>query len=246
MELVLLFLIGLLSSFFGSFASGTTSMLSLTGLLAFGLPSYTALATHRFGLFGFDLGGIWEYIKHNKIDWHLVPILSAIGIVAAIIGSKIILSIDQELLSKLIGFAVLIFIPIMIFKPQLGLVKVEVTKIKKKLGYFFYFLTTIWGSSFNIGVGIFITYTHLYFFGQTILETKATSKIPGLVKNVTVLSVFLSAGILNIQYGLIYLLGMFIGSTFAVHIMLKIGDKRLRNILFITIALLSLKLILGF
>ncbi|MEZ4103796.1 MAG: sulfite exporter TauE/SafE family protein [Candidatus Paceibacterota bacterium] len=122
MDLFIIFLIGFLSSFFGNFASGITSTLSLSGLLAFGLPSHTALATHRLGLFGFDLGGIREYVKHNKIDWSLIPILSLIGIVAAIIGSNIILSVDQELLSKLLGIVILFFIPIMLLKPHLGLV----------------------------------------------------------------------------------------------------------------------------
>jgi uncharacterized membrane protein YfcA len=246
MELLFIFLIGFLSSLLGSFASGITSLLSLTGLLAFGLPSYTALATHRFGLFGFDLGGIREYAKHNKIDWKLVPALSAIGVVAAYIGSHIILAVDQELLTKLVGFAVLIFIPLMVFKPHLGVVKTEVTKIKKWLGYVAYFFATIWGSSFNIGIGIFLAYTHMYFFGQTITETKATSKIPGLVKNVVVISVFFSAGILNIQFGLVYLVGMFAGATLATKIVLKIGDVWLRNILFISLSLLALKLVMGY
>ena len=245
MDLLILFIIGFLSSFLGSFASGTTSMLSLTGLLAFGLPSYTALATHRFGLFGFDLGGIQEYIKHNKIDWKLVPVLSVIGIISAYIGSQIILSVDEELLTKLVGYVVLFFIPLMMFKPQLGTIKKEVTKLRKRLGYFAYFLTTIWGSSFNIGVGICILYTHLHFFGQTILETKATSKIPGLLKNITILTVFFTVGILNIQFGLVYLLGMFIGSTLATRVMLKIGDKWLRHILFVAVGLLAIKLVLG-
>lgn len=246
MELLIILIIGFLSSFFGSFASGTTSMLSLTGLLTFGLPSYTALATHRFGLFGFDLGGIREYHKENKIDWKLVPILAVVGIVAAYIGSQIILAVDQDLLTKIIGYVILIFIPVMLFKPDMGVVKTEVTKLKKRLGYVAYFFTTIWGSSFNIGVGIFISYTHMYFFGQTILETKATAKIPGLVKNLTVLTAFFMAGILNFHLGIAYLVGMFIGSTLAAKVMLKMGDKWLRNILFLAVGLLALKLILGY
>ncbi len=243
-DLLMLFIIGFLSSFFGSFASGMTSTLSLTSLLAFGLPSYMAMAIHRFGLLGFDLGGIYEYITNKKIDWSLIPALSVIGVIAAYIGSQIILSLDEELLERLIGFIVLLFIPLMIFKPDLGTVKREVTKLKRKIGYVIYFFITIWGSSFNIGVGLFIIYNHFYFFGQTITETKATSKIPGLLKNITVLTVFFTAGVLSIKYGIVYLLGMFIGSTLATSVILKIGDKWLRNILFLVVGLLALKLLL--
>lgn len=162
MDLLLLFSIGLFSSFFGNFASGTTSALSLSGLLAFGLPSYTALATHRLGLFGFDLGGIKEYVKHNKVDWNLIPTLSLIGIVAAIIGSNIILSVDQELLSKLIGIVILFFIPIMFIKPQLGIVKTKVTQTKQKIGFF---------STFLLLSGAVVLILELVFFLSTPIYT---------------------------------------------------------------------------
>ncbi len=80
---------------------------------------------------------------------------------------------------------------------------------------------------------------------QTILQTKATSKIPGLLKNITVLTVFFTVGILNIQYGAVYLFGMFIGSTLATRVMLKVGDEWLRNILFAVVGLLAIKLLFG-
>lgn len=245
MELLIIFIIGLAVSFFGSFTSGTVSMLSLTALMMTGLNPLVALGIHRFGLFGLDLGGLVEYTKNKQVVWKMVPILSGLGVLAAIVGSHIILQFDPEVLKKLIGIIAISFIPILLLRPKLGLVEYAVTSVRKKWGYVAYFLTTVWGSSFNIGVGIFILYTHLHFFGQTIIQTKATSKIPGLFKNITVLIVFFGAGFLDFQSGLVYLLGMFIGSTLATKVIVKIGNEWLRNILLVTIGLFSIKLILG-
>jgi uncharacterized membrane protein YfcA len=59
MDLLIILLIGLISSFFGSFVSGGLSMLSLPALLLFGLPPHLALGTYRLGAFGYDAGGLF-------------------------------------------------------------------------------------------------------------------------------------------------------------------------------------------
>ena len=118
-------------------------MVSVASLTALGLPPHLVLGTHRVGLIGSDIGGLIRYLRSGKILWNLVLPFTLIGLCGAYIGARIVLSLDGEILSKVIGFALLLFIPFSLFKPRLGIVSHAVSQTRKIVGYVGYFLSTI-------------------------------------------------------------------------------------------------------
>jgi len=244
MELPIIFSIGFIASFFGSFTSAGTSILSVALLGAYGLPILTSIAMLKVGTVGSQIGGFYNYLKAGKIMWRYIVPFVLIGSVGAFIGAHIVLTLDEALLSKIIGFAMLSLIPLTVLRSQAGTVRRAMSKIREKVGYFFYFLVSVWGSSFVIGAGIFNMFNQIHFFGMTILEVKGTAKIPGLVKSLVTLVVFIGAGIIDWRLSITFLLGMFAGAFIGTHYTIKIGDVWLRYILFATVIILAFKLII--
>ena len=72
MDLLIIFLVGLAASFFGSLVSGGLAMFSVAGLMAIGLSPLLALGTFRVGGAAFKVGGLLRYTKAKKVVWSLV------------------------------------------------------------------------------------------------------------------------------------------------------------------------------
>ncbi len=242
--LLLLFAIGFVASFLGNFVSGGTSLIGISSMLFFGVPPHLAVATQAVGTLGWRIGGLREFFKAKKIVWKFVLPLSIIAFIGSSIGAHILVATSEQLLNKLVGFIILLFIPLSLIKKNLGVEKIGVSKRKEYLGYLFYFLVSIWAGFFSAGTGIFFLYVYMFFFGLTILELKGTDKIPGIFLDIGAIIVFFINGIVNPLYLLVFFPGMFFGSTLGAKYVIKLGDRWLRIIILISIALMSLKLIL--
>lgn len=245
MEFLLIFGAGVAVSFVSSLGSGILGMASLTVLLALGLSPLMALGTFRVASIGFSLGGLYHYIKAKKVVWSLLAPMIVFGAVGTFIGSNLVISLDEQVVGKVIGFALLLFIPVTLLKPKLGLVRETVSATRRWLGHVAFFLSSVWGGSITIGTGFLVLYSQAYFHGLTLLEVKGTNRIPNLLKTLVGIMVFGSAALIDWQTGVIFGAGMLVGSFIGTHYAIKLDDSWLRYILLGTIALFSLKLILG-
>ena len=243
---IAIFAIGFAATFFGSFMSGAMSAIPVTLMLALGLPPHTVLGIQRVGIVGADLGGLNRYYRSGEIYWPLVLPTVLLGLIGSYLGAKLIISLDEVLLSQIIGFAILLFIPLSLWKPALGTQRTDTSKLKQTFGYLGYFLSVVWGASVHVGMGLFIMYNHLYFFGLTIIGVKATDKIAGVLRSLVVLYFFAAAGLIDWTLGCILFAGMFVGANLGAKYVIKVGNVWLRRILLIMIALLALKLVLGY
>ena len=243
---LLVFALGAGSSFLGSLTSGGLGIISLAALFSLGLSPHVALGTLRVGTIGFTLGGLPQYIKAKKIKWDLLLPLTIAGTLGSVIGAQIAINTDEELLKQIIGFAILLFIPLSIFKPTLGITEQTVSIKKRWLGHISFFVASIWGGSITIGTGILAVYSQMYFYGLPLLVAKGTNRIPNLVKSTFALGVFAWSGLVAWDIGLVFALGMILGAYIGTTFAIKIGDAWLRKVLLVTIALISLALVLGF
>jgi hypothetical protein len=242
--LLLLFAIGFIASFVGNFVSGGTSLIGISSMLFFGVPPHLAVATQSVGTLGWRIGGFREFLKAKKIVWKFVLPLSIIAFLGSTIGAHILIATSEQLLNKIVGFIILLFIPLSLVKKNLGVEKIGVSKTKEYLGYLFYFFIAIWTGFFSAGTGVFFLYVYMFFFGLTILELKGTDKIPGMFLDIGAIIVFSINGIFNPLYLFAFFPGMFLGSTLGAKYAIKLGDRWLRTIILATVALMSLKLIL--
>ena len=234
MELLLIALIGALSAFAGSFMSGALSLISMPLLLLTGMPPLVAFGVLKVGTLGFDAGGLIRYIQEKKVDWSLFVPLTVTSILGGYVGGNLLLNLDPELITKLVGFIILIFIPIILFHKNLGVVSVEVSKKRRWSGHVMSFVAYIYLGSLALGFGMFHILKQMHFYGLTVLQAKATAKLPTIIGTLGVTALFWANGIIVWSHALSLLGGMYIGSYIGVKYAVALGDLKLKYILLAT------------
>ena len=240
LTIIFVLFVGLISGFIGSMVGGG-GLISIPLLMFFGLPPQVAIATNKFGSLGFSVGSIIRFWKGKKIIWKYVFPLSLLGVFGGFFGANLLLNIDEELITKIVAVILLMLLPLILIKKDLGVKGKKITKTKKYIGYFVYFFVMIFGGFFGGGAGFLIIYSLVFFLGLTIIEVNATDAIPWLIQTIIALFIFISAGLVNFYYGISLLIGMLIGSYIGAHTAIKKGDKWIESIFVIIILFAALK-----
>jgi len=150
---------------------------------------------------------------------------------------------NEDSLTGIIGIAILLALPILFLKRDLGVKRRVVTREKRSLGYISYFLIITFYALIGAGVGVLISYVLMLFFGFTIIEAKATDTIPHLLLAVMSLIIFSASGIVDYALGIVLFIGMLAGGYIGAHAVVRIGDKWVKIIFIITVVFSGVKLL---
>ncbi|PIQ77173.1 hypothetical protein COV82_05795 [Candidatus Peregrinibacteria bacterium CG11_big_fil_rev_8_21_14_0_20_46_8] len=241
---LLTFIIGVGASFMGALVGGG-GLITIPLLIALGLPPINAIATDRLAALGIMLGAYPQYRKSNHIDWALGWQLFAIAIVGSALGAFILIALPKELLQPIIGLLMLLFLPIIFLKSEIGLVRKVPSPLRKAAGYISWFFMTIFGGSFGGGTGAIALYIGIFFFRLTMLQTLATRVIPFLGMILVSLAIFLYNGFVHFDFGIILLLGSIFGAYLGAHTALRKGNQWLKLVFAIVVVLLAAKLLIS-
>ena len=159
------------------------------------------------------------------------------------IGANILLTIDKEILKKIVGTIIILIIPFIFFKKDIGIKKKETTKTKRVFGYFIYFIIMIFGGFFGGGAGTLMLYTLTIFFGFTIVEANATDIIPWFLLSLSSLIIFAMNGIVNYPFGIALFFGMLIGGNLGAHTAIKKGDQWVKTLFVVVVIISGIKLV---
>lgn len=231
------FLVGVVASFIGSMA-GSGGLISIPFLILIGIPPHIAVATHRVGAVGLQVGALTRFVTSKQIIWKYVLPMSALALLASQLGSRLLLKTDPTTLKHIIVAGMLIVLPTLFMKRDLGLQSIETSRCRKIIGSTVLFLVLMWQAYFGGAAATMTLYVFMYFFGMTINSANATSKIPGLLLSLSTLLIFSTHGIVNWVYGITMFIGMLVGGYLGAHTALKKGNAWVRW-LFVGIVLLS-------
>ena len=241
--IIIIFLIGLISSFIGSLSGGGGGLISMPALTFLGLPPNIAVATNRFGSLGVGLSSTYKFAKAKKIVFKYAFPLMAISVIGSVIGAKILIEINQELLTKLIGFLIIFMLPFIFIKNKSGIKRKVVGRSYKIFGFIAYSGLAVYDGFFGAGAGIFATYILVFLLGLTYIESNATDKIAWLLNGIVSTVIFAFYGLINYFFGIILLAGMLIGGYFGAHTAIKKGNNFVRILFSIVVLVSALKLI---
>ncbi len=242
-NLTLVFIVGIVASFFSASVGGS-AMISIPALIFLGLPPQIAIATDRLGGLGSQATSLYKFWKAEKIVWVFTPILVGVSLVGSIIGANILLSVDPEILQKLVGVLLLVFLPFVFFNKNIGISRTETSKLKKIIGYIVYFILQTFNSFFGVGVGPFFFYTLVLAFGLSMVEASATRVIPLMTMAISSVVIFAHKGIINYEVGIVLLVGMAIGGYIGAHVALKKGSAWIKGLFAVVVVTASIKLLL--
>ncbi len=242
-NLILVFVVGVVASFFGSMVGGG-SLLSIPFLIFLGLPPQVAIATDRFGGIGAATTAFFKFWKAKKIVWKYIPLLAVISLAGSLIGANILLSVDPQILQKVAGILLLVLLPFVFFKKNIGVERVATSRLKKVFASVIYFFIQTFTGFFGAGTGPFVFYTLIMGFGLSIIEAVATQILPLLVLSISSIVIFALKGIIDYKIGVILLAGMAMGGYIGAHVAVSKGSAWVKGLFAILVLVAALKLIL--
>ncbi|HEY1074526.1 MAG TPA: sulfite exporter TauE/SafE family protein [Patescibacteria group bacterium] len=237
-----IFVIGLLAGFFDSVV-GAGGLISTPALLLLGLSPQTAIATDRFGSLGQSIAAFFSFNKAKKINWNYVWIFSLLSLAGSLIGARILLHVDTDILQRIVAILILALLPLIIFGKKKETTMPKPTARRVALGLFSYFVIMTFGGFFGQGTGPLMFYALSYFLGFTLVEILATGIIPWLVLSASSTFVFAINGIIDYQKGLVLFVGMAVGGYLGAHLAVTKGDGWLKRLFIIFVVVASIKLL---
>jgi len=240
--LIFVFAIGLATGFLDA-VIGSGGLVSIPSLIFIGLPPQVAIATDRLGTIGQHFGSLPKFWKEKKIIWKYVPPFALISIIGTYVGANILLNVDPNILTKLVGIIVLSFLPLVFIKRNLGIKRKETTKTKKTIGHFFYFFVMVYAAFIGGGSGLLIFYTLMIFFGFTVIDSIATSSIPWFLLSIFSLIIFSINGIVDYTIGIVLFISMLLGGYIGAHVAIKKGNKWVKSLFAIVVIISGIKLL---
>ncbi len=236
------FFIGMLASFIGTMV-GSGGLISIAFLIFLGLPPQMAIATDRLGTLGQITSAFLKYKKAKKIVWKYVPTLIILSLAGALIGSKLLLNIENHLLEKIVGVLLIIMIPIILAKKELGTKQRTHSKKRMIVGFGLYFLISILSGLIGTG-GTLIFYTLMTFLGLTIIQASATDLIPWGTLAISSTIIFAMNGLINYPLAIALMLGMSLGAYLGANTALKKGNHWVKRLFVVIVVISGVKLLL--
>lgn len=242
LTLIVLLLGGFASGFIGSIVGGG-GLIVIPMLMFLGLPPHSAIATSKFGAVGLVLGALRKYSQSKKVQWKLVYRLIPLAFLGSIVGSSVLISMDEGLLTNIVGIFILMLLPLVLWKGRIGLVHSGRSRLMNFFGYILFFVSMAWGAFFGGGGGIINMSILAVFFGLTWIESSATTKVPWLVMSVTALLVFAINGLIHWAFGLVLFFSMGLGGVLGAKTAIRKGNNWVRILLIVMVVVSAVKIL---
>ncbi len=240
-QLVLIFVI----TFFVRIVSvitGGGGLILIPLLVSIGLPPSVAIATNRLGALG-QKTSLFEFHRQQQIKWKLGIQLLIPTTIGAVLGSLVVIHINQEIFKSILGIVILLCVPLIFFKQKVGVVEQQITPLRFRIGIVLTIIAGFIGGLFASS-GIWFTYL-FFFFGLTMLQAAATRKIIGFAIIVSSLGIFIATDLVHWEIGITMLIASAIGGWIGARIWREKNNKIAKNIFLIVVILGALKMLLG-
>ena len=243
MDLAVVFCVGFVASILSGIAGGGGGFITAPFFILFGIPPQVAIATVKFGGIGITAGSLFRLRGTGNIRTEYVIPLSILAVITGILGSYILVSLDTAVVTRLIGMLLLASAPLLFINKESGLIRLTPTLFAKGVGYVLYTCILLLQAAFGSGVGTILPLIMTNVWGFTFLESAATRRVPGMIGAFSALASYMVYGVVNYKYGIIILVGTFIGSWIGTHIALKQGNIFVKYVLCSVLVLAGIKLL---
>lgn len=243
MDAILAFFIGLFAGFIGSIAAGG-GLISIPGLIFLGANPIIAIATTRLNVIAGGSVSLYKYAKANVVLWKFLPPLIIPAVIAGILGPKLLIGIDEELVQRLLGATLLMTAPIFWFKKDAGTIRKKRSNRRVLSGIPIITLILFYGVMFGAAAGIFLIYAFIYFYGMTVIQARATSSAIGLFATLIAVISYINFGVIDWKLGFPLIIGGMIGSYYGAHTALTKGNEWVKIVLTLIVIVSGIKLLI--
>lgn len=240
---LLLFMGGILAGLYASNVGGG-SLVTFPLLIIAGLPTHMAIATNRLSSVFLEGAGAIRFHVGKKLDLGFGLKLGAVAATGSVIGSSIVITLDENLLELVIAFIFAAIFVVLSKNRDFGMKEAAGKGRDGLLITFSAFILGIYGGFFGAGFGTFIMFL-LVWAGLDFVKSAGLGRAIGLIMSLAATAVFALNGMIDYPYALALGSGCAIGSWAGVSIGVKKGNAYIRGLFTILIILSTIRLLLG-
>lgn len=249
MELWVLFVlmvVAFVANFF-SVVTGGAGLILTPVLISFGIPPVSAIAASKFSYLGSAITGTYKFHKAKKIDYRLAAPLSVFGFFGAILGARLAIHAEPEILKSVIALMMLFILALVVINRNVGESDhpVELKLWRLLLGGVLVFGAVALGTLAGGGLVILLSYILVFLFGESFLHSAGTQKIINDVAFLIISIIFIMQGVMDFSVAVPLLIASSIGGWFGSMYGLRKGSHFVKHAFMIIIVLLSAKMLLG-
>ncbi|MFA8436578.1 MAG: sulfite exporter TauE/SafE family protein [Marinifilaceae bacterium] len=239
---VLVVLVGFFAGFLNTLA-GSGSVISLALLMFLGLPANVANGTNRIAILMQNIVGVSSFKKQKVFTFQEGIWLALPAIIGSLIGARLAVNIDEEMMRKTIGGLLVVLFFIVLYKPD-AWVKGQAGLIASRpsiLQIIIFFFIGAYGGFIQAGVGFFLLTGLVLGAGFDLVKANAIKVFIVLLYTPFALGVFMYTGQIDYQMGFTLAVGNMIGAYVAAHFAVSWGAKFVRYILMGVLVFASVK-----
>ena len=234
----LLFLTGFAAGLVDAIAGGG-GVIALPVLLNLGLPVSVALGTNKLQASFGSFTAAWHYARRGLVDLRSCRPGILATLMGALMGARVVRSIDAQVLGKIIPWLLAAIVVYMIFRPQVGDADHPPRMGAGNFALLFGLGLGFYDGFFGPGVGSFWTIAYVLVLGYNFSKATGYTKVMNCTSNLAALALFAAAGRVHLVAGLVMAMGQVTGSRLGAGLVVKRGARFVRPV-FLTMAILTI------
>ncbi len=243
-EILLLNLLGIGAGFINTIGGGG-SVITVSMMIFFGIPSAVANGTNRIALLIQNISAVYSFKRKDCFDLKMNLTLAIPAIAGSVIGANIAVNISDQVFNKILAIIMVLILFQILLKPQKKLQDSEgETGLKYKIpGQIIFFFIGLYGGIIQAGVGFIIIAAMSFLTDYDLVRINAAKVFIVGAYTISSLLVFILNGKVDFLLGFCLAagngIGAYLGSIFAV----SKGEKWIKILLTIMILAMVVRLL---
>jgi uncharacterized membrane protein YfcA len=239
----LVFLAGLMDA-----VAGGGGLISLPAYLIAGLPSHFAIGTNKLSSAVGTSVSTARFCKKKYVDWGIAIPSILLALAGSAIGANIALLINEDVM-KYILILILPLIAVYVLKGRSMKAEAEVKPIPRGRAYLIACLASLvlgaYDGFYGPGTGSFLILIYTSLAKMDIKIASGNTKLVNLASNVAALVTFIINGKIIFLLGAVAAVFSIAGHYIGAGLVIKNGQKVIRPIILVVLALLFIKVLSG-
>ena len=238
---LLLLALGTLGAGLLSSITGGTSLITVPLLLLAGVEPQSAIGTNMIVVAALSAGSAarFQMVKAVPRDPTLVLALAAIP--GSLLGALAAVWLDERTLRLIISAALLTMAALLTVHPTFGASRAKPEPRLRMLGYLVLSLWAVYGGMFSGGYATLLTFGVVFFFGRTLPEAIAASKIINFLGSAAASIVFVSRGLVRWDVAVCMGIAAATGGWLGAKVALRLRPEQIRRLFAVVLAAVGAK-----
>ena len=229
-----------------SVITGSTSLITVPAMIAFGMEPHRAIATNMLALTFMSAGGSLPFMRTDVLNRARLPALTLLTVAGSALGALLLLSVAARALQMIVALAMVAIAAFTFLNQKLGLEArgSAVSVASKMSGYVATLGLAVYGGFFSGGYVTVLTAAFVVLFGMTLLEAVATTKVMNVFSSGIATLIFAWRGLVDWRLGVLLGVAMFLGALLGGRMTLLLKAIWIRRIFVGAVLCLAVKMLL--